>query len=348
MSGRDTRRSAGFTLVELMVAVALMALVLAWLTQTFTVQHRTYTVVEQVTESQQNSLVIAGLMEQEIRSAGFMVPENLAVCGVDNLNGPDLLFVSAAEILDPSGIDHPDLALGLSASSAGFNEGDGGVGQILRLEDRILPDGDNLGFFDANGDGTNDIDFWQGMGVIAMDESNLARGSACGRITDPVPNGTPGSNVNLVVDWEATMDGGPAGWTSIRVVPAHIYEIDANNNLLRDGQVLAPEVEDLQVSYFFDRDEDGTVAADGSETPGAAGSAQFDTSAPPAGGWLGSELREVRVSVVVRTRDPDPNQRFNDGAFQPTENRLAVAGSDRFRRRVHQATVRVRNVGFRD
>lgn len=340
------RRDSAFTLVELMVAVALMALVLAWLTQTFTVQHRTYTVVDQVTESQQNSLVIAGLMEQEIRAAGFMVPENLAVCGVDNLNGPDILFVSASEIIDPSGLDHPDVALGLSASSSGFNEGDGGVGQVLRLEDRILDDGDDVGFFDANDDGNNDIDFWQGMGVIAMDENNLARGSACGRITDPVPNGSPGSTVNLTVDWEATMDGGPAGWGSIAVVPAHIYEIDANNNLLRDGQVLAPDVEDLQVSYFFDLDRDGASTL--AETPGVAGGTQFDMSSPPAGGWLGEELREVRVSVVVRTRDPDPNQRFNDGAFQPTENRIAVAGSDRFRRRVHQATVRVRNVGFRD
>lgn len=340
------RRNAGFTLIELMVAVALMALVLAWLTQTFTVQHRTYTVVNQVTESQQNSLVIAGLMEQEIRAAGFMVPENMAVCGVDNLNGPDLLFVSAAEIIDPTGIDHPDLALGLSASSTGFNEGDGGVGQLLRLQDRILPDGDNLGSFDANGDGTNDIDFWQGMGVIAMDSNNLTRGSACGRITDPVPNGTPGSPVNLVVDWEGTMDGGPAGWGSIQVIPAHIYEIDGNNNLLRDGTVLAPDVEDLQISYFFDLDGDG--AATVAETPGAFGATQFEMSSPPVGGWVGQDLREVRVSVVVRTRDPDPNQRFNDGAFQPTENRLAVAGSDRFRRRIHQATVRVRNVGSRD
>ena len=300
------RHERGFSLVELLVAVALMALVVMWLTQTFTVQHRTYMVVDQVTESQQNSLVIAGLMEQEIRAAGFLVPENLAVCGVDNTNAPDLLVVSAADLIDPAGVDHPDVALSLDASSQGFNEGDGGIGETLHVADRVLPDGDGVGFFDADSNGVNDIDFWQGMGVIAYDSANLSRGAACGRITDPVPNGSPGSSVDLVVDWIATMDGGSSGWTSIRVIPAHIYEVDGANNLVRDGMVLAPDVEDLQVSYFFDRDGDGQVAGDGSESPGSAGNGVFDYAAPPAGGWQGADLRVVHVSVVVRTRDPDP------------------------------------------
>ena len=70
------RSEAAFTLVELMVAMALMVVVVMWLTQTFTVQHRTYTVVEQVTETQQNSTAIAALIEREIRASGFLVPEN--------------------------------------------------------------------------------------------------------------------------------------------------------------------------------------------------------------------------------------------------------------------------------
>jgi hypothetical protein len=53
----------------------------------------------------------------------------------------------------------------------------------------------------------------------------------------------------------------------------------------------------------------------------------------------------VRANLVLRTRFPDAN--WSQGVFQNLENRTAVAGTDGFRRRVHTATVRLRNVGNR-
>ena len=340
------RNEAAFTLVELMVAMALMVVVVMWLTQTFTVQHRTYTVVEQVTETQQNSTAIAGLIEREIRGAGFLVPENAAVCGVDNTNASDVLYVSASDLIDPSGVDNPDLGWGLSAASVGFNEGDGGVSEPLRLDNRILDDGDSLGFFDTDVNGVNDADLVDGMGVIVVDLDNSSRGAACGRVSGVPTGGTPPVNMNIVVDYEATMDGGASGTADIFVVPAHVYDLDGNGNLRRNGVLLAPDVEDFQVSYFYDRDGDGSVTGS-NEVPGSgvAGANLYDTA---SGLWLGNDLREVRLAVVVRTRDQDPNVNFQEGVFQATENRVAPAGNDRFRRRVYQSNVRVRNVGFRD
>ncbi len=333
-------------MLELMIAVALMVVVIMWLTQTFTVQHRTYTVVEQVTETQQNSLAVASLLEREIRSAGFLVPENAAVCGVDNTNAPDILYVSAADILDPTGVDNPDLGLRLApGTSAGFNEGDGTVARTLRLEARFVDDGDDVGFFDVDDNGVNDTDWVQNMGVIVVDENNRDRGAACGRVTF-VPD-PPTTTMNIVVDYDATMDGGPSASASIRVIPAHVYRVDANNNLLRNGDVLAPDVEDFQVSYFYDLDGDDVEDTSGVESPGSdkASAAVYDTA---TGDWLGNDLREVHLALVVRTQDQDPNANFTDGAFQATENRVAPAGNDRFRRRVYRSTVRVRNVGYRD
>jgi len=43
-----SRRNAGFTLVELLVSAAAMAIVIFYTLGTFTVQHQTYTVVDQV------------------------------------------------------------------------------------------------------------------------------------------------------------------------------------------------------------------------------------------------------------------------------------------------------------
>jgi prepilin-type N-terminal cleavage/methylation domain-containing protein len=338
------RRDSGFTLLELMISVALMSVVILWLTQTFTVQHRTYTVVEQVTETQQNSLAVASLLEREIRSAGFLVPENAAVCGLDNTNASDILYVSAADILDPTGVDNPDLGLRLApGASAGFNEGDGTVARTLRLENRFVDDGDDVGFFDVDGDGTNDADWTQNMGVIIVDENNTTRGTACGRVTF-VPD-PPGTIMNVTVDYDTTMDGAASPTASIRAIPAHIYRVDANNNLLRNGDVLAPDVEDFQVSYFYDRDLDDLVDANERPGSGIAGEPIYDMA---DGVWQGNELRELHLAIVVRTQDPDPNTNFTDGAFQPTENRVAPAGNDGFRRRVYTSTVRVRNVGSRD
>ena len=58
-----------------------------------------------------------------------------------------------------------------------------------------------------------------------------------------------------------------------------------------------------------------------------------------------SFLRAVRLNIVARTRSED--DRFTQGFFQATENRDDVPGHDGFRRRVHTAIVRMRNVGDR-
>ena len=60
----------GFTLIELLVALGLLSVVLLFVFGTFTYQHGTYTVVDQVSEAQQNSRAIARLIERDVRNAG--------------------------------------------------------------------------------------------------------------------------------------------------------------------------------------------------------------------------------------------------------------------------------------
>jgi prepilin-type N-terminal cleavage/methylation domain-containing protein len=95
------RRRAGFTLIELLVSVAMLGIVVVYLLRSFTVQHRTYTVVDETTELQQNLRAVADLVERDLRHAGMMVPESGAVCGVDDTAGPDVLFVSDADAILP-------------------------------------------------------------------------------------------------------------------------------------------------------------------------------------------------------------------------------------------------------
>ena len=57
------KRARGFTLIELMIAMAILLLVVVYLTEMLTRQSRAYTVVDQVTEAQQNLRAIADLLE---------------------------------------------------------------------------------------------------------------------------------------------------------------------------------------------------------------------------------------------------------------------------------------------
>jgi Tfp pilus assembly protein PilW len=326
MVSRD-RREAGFSLMELMIAAGLMGILVVYLMQSFSTQQRTYVMVDQVTEAQQSLRAISDLIEREIRLAGFMVDEAGAVCGVDATNTADALFVSDASAIDPSTAIAPALGARTSTSPAA-----GTVTLTLTSGDTVVLDGQPA--YDTNGDGANDSDFRVGAGAIVYDRNNPSRGAACGTVV-AVP-----STTSVRVNFLASALGGAAVGAQLVVVPAHVYQVNNNAQLLRDGLVLSEDVEDLQVAYFFDQDADLTL--DPGENPGSAGSAYT------ASAWDNSNLREVRVNFVVRTRGTDPS--FTSGAFQTTENRATPAATTQdpqMRRRVHSTTVRVRNVGNR-
>jgi Tfp pilus assembly protein PilW len=326
MVSRD-RREAGFSLMELMIAAGLLGIVVVYLMQSFSTQQRTYVMVDQVTEAQQSLRAISDLIEREIRLAGFMVDEAGSVCGMDATNAADSLFVSDASAIDPSTATSPALGARTSTSPAA-----GTVTLTLTSGDTVVLDGQPA--YDTNGDGVNDSDFRVGAGAIVYDRNNPNRGAACGTVV-AVPTTT-----TVRVNFLASALGGVAVGAQLVVVPAHVYQVNNNAQLLRDGLVLSEDVEDLQVAYFFDQDADLTL--DPGENPGSAGSAYT------ASAWDNSDLREVRVNFVVRTRGTDTG--FTRGAFQTTENRAtpaATAQDLQMRRRVHSTTVRVRNVGNR-
>lgn len=327
------RREAGFSLIELMISAALMGIVLVYLMQSFSAQQRTYVMVDQVTEAQQNLRAISDLVEREIRLAGFMVDEGGAVCGVDATNGADTLFVSDAAALDPATAVQPTLGARLSAGSVPAS---GSVTLTLGSGDTVVLDGQPA-YDSINADGVNDSDFRVGGGVIVYDRNSPSRGAACGTVTS-VP-----STTSLRVNFLAWTLGGAAAGAQLVAVPAHVYQINGTAQLLRDGDLLSDDVEDLQVAYFYDNNANNSVA-DAGEGLGTTVATSYAASAAD-----NSNLRELRLNFVVRTRGSDPT--FTQGVFQTTENRTVVpaptAQDSQTRRRVHTTTVRVRNVGNR-
>jgi prepilin-type N-terminal cleavage/methylation domain-containing protein len=323
-------RPGGFTLIELLVSVAILGVVSVYMFESFAVNQRAYTVVDQVAESQQTLRAIADLLERDLRHAGFMVPEGAAVCGIDDDDAPDLLYVSDANAIDPD----DDLATYDGATIGG------GVTQVsastftFGVSSLLIEPAPSRAAYDADGDGTADSDFQVGGGAIVMDLQDPGRGTACGRVTAV---SALGPTVQVAIQSGALAAAG--GAPQLVVVPAHEYRIANGDQLLRDGVLLSEGVEDLQVAYFFDADGDNVV--DDGEVLGDGVGADY-----AAAGQDASELREVRVNLVTRTRSED--REWTQGRPQATENRAtAGAGSDGFRRRVHTSTVMLRNLGAR-
>ena len=324
-------RSVGFTLIELMISLVLTFVVVLFVTQTFTTQKETYTVVDNVAEMQQNLRAITDLFEREIRVAGFLVPEAAVVCGVDNTNTSDILMVSDGDALDPAN----EIQLGIGAEILG---GFVGIGTDVLTVDNVVLDG--LPFYDNTADGVADADFRDQAGAIVVDRANSDRGAVCGTVL--VIDAT-----TLSVTYESAPlgpAGGGAAAPDLVVIPAHRYTVNFNNQLVRDGMVLADDIEDFQFALFYDLDGDGTE--DANEYPGS----QFDPIYLSTN-WDNSDLREIRVNIAARSASQDPNvlenPQFAQGAFQATENRVAPGGFDGYRRRVMTSRVRPRNVGSR-
>lgn len=320
---RNDARERGFTIIEFMVAIALFSVLMLAVAQSFPVQQRTYVVTDQVAEAKQNVRVIADLIERDIRNAGYMMPMTAALCGVDSANGADKLYVSDySQIVSMNQIPSNMLTLPLGAELP--------AGPVSGSTSTVFVDRVDL---DGIGGGP---DFAVNAGLIVADRNGATPSVACGTVTsvgNPVLPSVP-----IGVDMEN--GSGPLNSGSALVaVPAIVYELNGTT-LMRNGIPLVDQVEDFQVAWFFDLNDDGTVDPGEYKADGQGGADAYDPVALDS-----TLLREVRINLVVRTRDEDPNQNWQMGVGQALENRTAgsVAPTDGARRRTHTSTIRLRN-----
>jgi len=347
-------QKSGFTLIELLISVVILVIVVAGMMDAFSVQARMHQIVSDVSESHQKLSLFVDLIEKDIRNASYMMSEAAAVCGVDNTNAPDILYVSDAYAL--SAIDEIAALETEGKNPYIASKGAGGPGMGVTVVSMTattiqLNDGailDTAASYDNTGDGVNDTDFQYidlgktkiAGGVIMFDTKDPSKGVACGTI-----QGITGST--LTIDWKATI--APAAFPSdMMVIPAHVYEVGkfvAGTNatqLRRDGLIVASDIEDLQVSYLFDIDDDGL--ADAGEIRGDYGVASYD----PSDGSLAGTLRDVKVELSVVTPFEGGDVINLKGRPQDIANHDVSSTkppADGFRRRLISMVVRPRNIG---
>jgi prepilin-type N-terminal cleavage/methylation domain-containing protein len=287
-------RSAGFSLVEVMVAVAVMGIVTSQLLLSFSQQHTSSLEHERTIEIQEEARLVTDVIVKDLRSGGFMVPKYTAVASNDGgVNGSDALCISDATTIN-------DAMLPTSTAKFGgarvLNAVGGGASSVVVATTTI----------DIDADGVNDLVEGQGMILGTGTRGHCA-------IIDTLTVGV----TNTTITFSPSTIGGFVASPDDSVVPALRYSVNAGT-LSRNDIVLSNHIEDLQAEFGVDIDRNGTI--EGAEFP--IDNMDFEEY---------ELVRNVRVQITAREARAGDN--FN-GQFPAVANRVAGAADNFKRRRV--------------
>jgi type IV pilus assembly protein PilW len=142
---RTTLNNKGFTITELLVAMALSAVVMASIGYVYYTQQKTYIAQEQIAAAQQNLRTSLFFLEREIRMAGCNPSQSTTITvGITTANNNTITFDADTGGGESDGIDN-DSDGSVDEADEAFYAGGGADGPITY----------SLG--DGDGDGDNDL-----------------------------------------------------------------------------------------------------------------------------------------------------------------------------------------------
>ena len=336
-------KNKGFTLIEILVSLAILGIVLAGIYSVYTMQHKSYIVQEQVANMQQNERIALHMITRDIRTAGLglacqqagiILTEDAngsgALDGGEDINGDGLLtavgdgvgFDGSDTIAVAYYVFSPNRLSDTTTTAANFNS-TSATFQVIDATGFSDTEGENLVIIYNQKDPCN----YATVAITNVAEASGTLTHAVGRAIENKPGGVgPGFSSGDRVR-RLTNDGGII-----------TYEIRDGYTLYRTVrktgdpvvQPLAENIEDLQIAYGFDIDSDGVVEP----------AEWFNALA----GHDMTLLREIRVTLVARTTRDDPE--FNVGTRTAVENHAPATNTTeaKYRRRVLQTTIKLRNI----
>jgi type IV pilus assembly protein PilW len=317
-------RESGFTLVEVMSALAILAVAMTAVFATFTTQQKSFTVQSRVAEMQQNLRQAAEYMTRDIRLAGYGIPANVAIpnnvvaAGVttmrslyakDNTTGPDEIYVLYLYDMDAN--QPPTTNTSAMPSGAGLVNVASTTGFVaLGGELVLVTDGSTAAdLFETSAAGGGVLTFGGGYNYNAIAHAGYGLGP-------PPATVAKARFIRYFIDASD---------------PEHpTLMVDRMAGAGQPPQPLADDIEDMQVSYGLDTNADGVV-----DNPDPA-----TWTSTPANL---SQVRQVRLQLLARTRVPDRDWSETRPALG---NHAAGAAADGYRRRVADVVIDVRNSGI--
>jgi prepilin-type N-terminal cleavage/methylation domain-containing protein len=321
----------GFTLVELLIVVAITGIVLAAVYTTFIVQQRSFVAQDQVAETQVSSKIAFDILVDKIRTAGFGYPTT----ETPDINGVTGIIATG----DAGDGNSPD-----SITVVGGFKALGTIGLPTGQSNVEIEQKDGTGYYlDVCYDSTT-----------VFNTSNMSHLSIDGVFYAEVIsiNNTGGS---ADCDFDGINETVPRLYLDRPVSIA--FPVDRPLYLIEDIQfilngsdlqisspsatnTLASNIDDIQFAYAIDSDDDGEIDdqnGNGTIDPG-------DYINPPLP--TGADIIAVRANLVARVANPDPTldpdtKPYASGII--LENGSTIGAGDNIRRRIWSTEIVLRN-----
>jgi len=312
----------GFTLVELMIAMAISLVVMGAIFLTFKSQQDSYIIQAQITATQQNLRAAMYILTRDIQMAGYYTnfDADQYTMDWDDLDGTNEiirpLIYARNNVADGGGDnikDNTDVIVIVKAGSEGrrLGAGEGATAGIITLTSR------DLGGSSVDDDLNNTT---MRYGILAKEDLSAAEffevDSAAGNITPP-----GGLTQNYDVDdWIFRAD-------------VIIYRVDENatnpslrrRNLGQDNgyQIVAENIDNLQFRYLLN---------DGTWTNNPAGQVP--------------NVRAVEISLLARTANMNRGYTDTNTYNLGDVNYTPPAPDNQYRRKLLCSIVKTRNIGL--
>jgi prepilin-type N-terminal cleavage/methylation domain-containing protein len=234
----SNRNRGGFSLIELVVTLAILGLVASSVLELFSNQLKTQVSQKRTSEAQEDVRLVLDIMLFDVRAAGFMFPAQVGIASVDGgTNAADMVCSSDSTFMPDSVLtdatsrfDPADLTADVAGGSSSVS--------LLATD------------FDIDGNGTGDFVVGSGVIIAGNANSHCARITAVGATSISFTPATPGGFSVLAADAVAA--------------PAIVYEL-TGDQLKRNNLLIATRVEDVQIEFAVDANDNGQI--DGGEFP---------------------------------------------------------------------------------
>jgi len=324
------QKGLGFTLVELLVVMAIFGTILAAVLKVFSVNYQTYTGQEEIAAMHQNVRVAKMFLERDVRMAGcglknfYHEDERVYTLVFENANGAtgsDKLTINYIDYSNDS-CDNilPQITL---AGTMPANSAEADVNEDLTTS----PYSDWDSEFSCGGNTYGGTPFKPFKAIITAPDGSK---SDVVYITQVQANANKIQNRPYAGFNNKVLNSYPAGSTieffNEEKLTEVIYDL-VDGVLRRNSQPVAENIEDLQFAFGLDTDDNGTVDS-----------------------WVNNadltdvekdQVRLVRISVLGRTSN---EHRYHSSTRPAIEDYAGSGTSDGYYRKLLQVTVKVRNL----
>jgi len=342
-------RESGFTLLELLVTMAIFGIVLGGILKVYDTNNYTYKVQEEVVAMHQNVRVAKMFLERDVRMAGCGMgamfgfggvttyalenDNNSGATGSDSLTVRYIDYEAGACGTDSTGLaapcsDLPTLTLDGSMPEAST---------VANLKEELgdAPFSSWLGDCYCGGTTyTQPVPLF--MALITNPDGTksdlvIITGAQNTGGLDNLSNGPNAVFQGVIYPNQIVNgyeDGSKISFFNANQYTAVVYDL-VNGVLRRNGDPIAEDIDDFQIAFGLDTDNDGVV----------------DT-------WVNNidldddtklEVRLVRINVLGHTAS---EHRGYKNMRPVIEDHAAAVSNDGFRRKLLQVTVQVRNLGL--